>query len=615
MKKLILISIFLTFIFGDLRSLAQERTSRAQITKPRYFMPNLVGEDVDAAEQKLKGVFPRLSIKKKSVEESEFNPRQVVRHEPPAKMELNAETKVILYYKKTPSNSEPGLGKVLGDLASELTREVVVPDVRGQFVRDAKRILKVHSLNARFRSKEDDFNDLTVIDQSPTPGAKVIARRAVTLTVEQPQKPAPPTSYQPPRQRFTKVPELIGQSEADARQKIEQARLAIGEITTEEAPQNWGRVLRQSPLPGTQVVWGTSVNLVIAVKPQPVIVPPLLGLSLVNAERVLNRSELKRGFVVGVNPATSGAVVVDQKPAPGSRVDKGSSVNLTIGFPATPTPLMVNVPDLKGQTTASANQQLRGGNLRLGQITTLESNETQGTVIQQQPASGTLVAIGTVVNIVLAAPLTPAVTPTPTVTPTPVVVPDLRGKSRIEAIQSLRAASLGLGQVTTQPSNFPLGTVIEQQPLPGSSVQAGFAVNVVLAATPVPPATPLPSSPPSPPPSPPKDWLSDLIAQIPKVLGVAGIGFAGFLLVSLLKRLFKKTGPKEPLPSLTSHSTPTAAKPKIEYRARDDQGTQKIEAESKLSLPFELTLRPRPDAGRQWIEVVGQLIANERRQA
>lgn len=614
MKRLILISMVLMFVLGDLRSLAQERASQAQIARPRYFMPNLVGEDVDAAEQKLKGVYPRLSVKKKSVEESEFNPRQVVRHEPPARTELTAETKVVLYYKKSPSNSENGLSKVLGDLATELTREVVVPDVRGQFVRDAKRILKNNTLSARFRSKEDDSNDLTVVDQSPAPGTKVTARKIVTLTVAQPQRPAPPISYQPPRQRLTKVPELIGQPEADARQKIEQFRLVVGEITTEEASQNWGRVLRQSPLPETQVVLGTPVNLVIAVRPQPVIVPPLRGLSLGGAEQSLKRSELKRGFVVGVNPATSGAVVIDQKPAPGLRVDKGSSVNLTIGFPATPTPVMVNVPDLKGQTTASASQQLRAANLRLGSVAKMESNLTQGTVIQQQPVPGAQVVVGTIVNIVLAIPppLIPG-TPTPTVTPTPVTVPDLRGKSRSEASQSLRAANLTLGQVTTQQSNFPLGTVIEQRPLPGVSVQSGLAVNVVLAASPIPPASPSPSLPPGPAPS--DDWVTALITQIPKVLGVAGIGFAGFFLLGLMKRVFKKTTSKEAMPPLASQSTPPVIKPKIEYRARDDQGAQRIESDTKFSVPFELTLRPRPDAGRQWIEVEGQLIANERKQA
>lgn len=62
-----------------------------------------------------------------------------------------------------------------------------------------------------------------------------------------------------------------------------------------------------------------------------------------------------------------------------------------------------------------------------------------------------------------------------------VVVPDLRTLHLSEAETVLRERGLEAGEVTFRPSRQPGGTVLEQDPEPGSQVPAGTSVNLVVA--------------------------------------------------------------------------------------------------------------------------------------
>jgi beta-lactam-binding protein with PASTA domain len=68
-----------------------------------------------------------------------------------------------------------------------------------------------------------------------------------------------------------------------------------------------------------------------------------------------------------------------------------------------------------------------------------------------------------------------------------VAVPDLIGLTRLEAQQTLDGEGLILGDVRHRPTaRFPAGQVIDQDPDPDREIQAGSAVDIVLAAAPKP---------------------------------------------------------------------------------------------------------------------------------
>jgi Bacterial lectin/PASTA domain len=142
----------------------------------------------------------------------------------------------------------------------------------------------------------------------------------------------------------------------------------------------------------------------------------------------------------------------------------------------------VNVPSLLGQTQTGAEGLLTapGVGLELGAVTYLASGTVpMGEVISQSPVSGTPVLIGSTVSIVLSSGEA-----------VPNVVGLAEGTTQTAGTAEgfIAGASLTLGNVTTQFSDtVPNGTVISQSPNPGTAVNGGTSVNLVVSSG-VPPA-------------------------------------------------------------------------------------------------------------------------------
>jgi hypothetical protein len=94
----------------------------------------------------------------------------------------------------------------------------------------------------------------------------------------------------------------------------------------------------------------------------------------------------------------------------------------------------------------------------------------EGLVLAQDPPAGMRTEPGAAVSLVV------AVAPPPTV-----AVPDMIGRTRGEAEAALKAAGLGLGEVSEKPAGKP-GLVLAQAPKPGSAVPPGSPVSLVLSA-------------------------------------------------------------------------------------------------------------------------------------
>src|SRR5262249_9116422 len=124
------------------------------------------------------------------------------------------------------------------------------------------------------------------------------------------------------------VPSVVGYSEYDARNKIQdrgltvQVRYACTEQTTA------GRVTDPSPRGGSRVANGSRVSLQV----QGARVLNVVGQYHANAKAELESS----GFKVVENnlqPGASGGAVSAQSPAAGSCLKPGSTVTLTVGTP------------------------------------------------------------------------------------------------------------------------------------------------------------------------------------------------------------------------------------------------------------------------------------------
>jgi beta-lactam-binding protein with PASTA domain len=133
-------------------------------------------------------------------------------------------------------------------------------------------------------------------------------------------------------------------------------------------------------------------------------------------------------------------------------------------------PRKVTMPALIGAPTAfAAQQQLsRSGLSAHPQITTqLLARVAAGTVVGQIPRAGSVVAPSTPVSLVVA------------VAPATTVVPDLLGLQPAQADAVLSRVRLTLG--TVSPSLNPKARIDGQLPAPGTQLQQGASVNIVLA--------------------------------------------------------------------------------------------------------------------------------------
>jgi beta-lactam-binding protein with PASTA domain len=176
-----------------------------------------------------------------------------------------------------------------------------------------------------------------VIDTEPGSGAVIERGSTVVLRVSRGVEQV-------------EVPDVVGESEDNARSALEGAGLRGGEVTEREsADEEPGTVLEQDPAAGERLDRGSAVDLVVAAAPPEVAVPDVVGMTEDEARTALEDA----GFAARVrdqtvtDPAQDG-VVQDQAPDPGEQRPEGSTIRIAVGRlgEATPTPSpTVGVPN------------------------------------------------------------------------------------------------------------------------------------------------------------------------------------------------------------------------------------------------------------------------------
>ena len=129
--------------------------------------------------------------------------------------------------------------------------------------------------------------------------------------------------------------------------------------------------------------------------------PDLKGLSRRAAEDKLGKMGLKVGSVYEKEAESDTGTILEQEPAPGAKIAKGSSVDLTISKGKQIK--TVRVPDYTGGTVEAARTGLASIRLKVGSVTRQASKQAPGTIISQTPVGGTSMEEGAEVDFVVAA--------------------------------------------------------------------------------------------------------------------------------------------------------------------------------------------------------------------
>jgi len=160
------------------------------------------------------------------------------------------------------------------------------------------------------------------------------------------------------------------------------------------------------------------------------------------------------------------------------------------GTTPSPTPQELTLPNWEGETIAAVRVDARQRGLELDEIREPSDTVEVDRVISTDPAAGSTVAEGDTIEVHVSSGQDT------------VSVPRLIGQTREEAVTSLTAVGLLLGQVTEEPSAQTAGTVIRSDPAAGTSWPRGEQVDIVLSTGPTPSPTPSPTPTPTPTPVP-----------------------------------------------------------------------------------------------------------------
>ena len=135
---------------------------------------------------------------------------------------------------------------------------------------------------------------------------------------------------------------------------------------------------------------------------------------------------------------------------------------------------MVDVPSgLEGQARADVQAALKDADLTSGEITEEYSNDVkEGLLIRIAPEPGTRVRHGTPMALVFSKGREPA------------TVPSVVGMSRADAEKAVAAAKLKPSASEDFSDTVPAGTVISQEPEPGSQAFVGDALSYVVSKGP-----------------------------------------------------------------------------------------------------------------------------------
>ena len=148
------------------------------------------------------------------------------------------------------------------------------------------------------------------------------------------------------------VPDVAGQTQAQATARITEAGLVVGTIAkVPSATVAEGSVTTQSPTAGTTVAKGTAVDLGISSGPQAAAIPDVVGMTKDAAVAELTKAGFAPYAIEEIDKAPKGQVF-DQMPEAGSKVAAGTQVVVAVSLGQSAQ--TGTVPDVTGMPQADA---------------------------------------------------------------------------------------------------------------------------------------------------------------------------------------------------------------------------------------------------------------------
>ena len=261
----------------------------------------------------------------------------------------------------------------------------------------------------------------------------------------------------------TTVPQVVSLSQAQAQQRLTRSHLSARVDQAFDERVKAGLVMTSDPGAGADVHRGSTVRLTVSKGPERYSVPDLVRSSRAEAQRQLTAQRLRLGPVTEAYDETVPAGrVISTDPEARTSVRRDTKVALVVSKGREP----IDVVDWTGRSADTAVTSLTNAGLTVD-ATAQENSATvpKGSVIRQDPASGTLFRGGKVTLVVSKGPEM-------------VRVPDVERKQEDEARAILERAGFKVEVQRFLGGAF--GTVRLQDPEGGSMAPKGSTVTLTV---------------------------------------------------------------------------------------------------------------------------------------
>lgn len=188
------------------------------------------------------------------------------------------------------------------------------------------------------------------------------------------------------------VPKVVGLSEADAAEALEDAGLSVT-VEYRAGDGNYGKVLDCTPAQGVRADPSSGVTLTVGAER---IIPRVSGLSEDEATEALYAAGVNDLTIVRRNSDKDEGTALSVEPAEGQPFRSADPVTLVVARPYT-------VPAVTGLSSDEALALLEEEGLT-GTLTYVESDEDRGVVVKASPAVGEEVAAGAEIELSVSSP-------------------------------------------------------------------------------------------------------------------------------------------------------------------------------------------------------------------
>ena len=212
------------------------------------------------------------------------------------------------------------------------------------------------------------------------------------------------------------IPDVTGQTVAEAKETLKKANFEIGEEKTEASEKvEEGRIIRTDPDAGTGRKEGTKINLVVSSGKQSFQLSNYIGRKSTDVIAELKQKKVPENLIKIEEEESSeseAGTVLRQSPAAGTTYDlsKASTITLTVAKKVT----SVAMPSYIGSSLEFTKNNLvqivgiKEANIEVVEVSTAPDGTAEGTVVEQSPKAGEKVDLTkTRVKISIYKPKTP----------------------------------------------------------------------------------------------------------------------------------------------------------------------------------------------------------------